>query len=123
MRHMLSTDTDNESGWKNAEQKGARMKYLALASVVVLTLSLGMFTPQAGAKSSKQVARALQLQQEEALALRKQEALALKHSGNYVGGNSVGGNSDRSVPIPGTELLFAGAFAGLVWWRARQARA
>lgn len=97
------------------------MKYLALASVVVLTLSLGMFTPQAGAKSSKQEARALQLQQEEALALRKQEkqeALALKHSGNYVGDNS-----DRSVPIPGTELLFAGTFAGLVGWRARQARA
>lgn len=42
MKHMLSTDTDKESGWKNAEQKGARMKYLALASVVVLTLSLGM---------------------------------------------------------------------------------
>ena len=42
MKHMLSTDTDKESGWKNAEQKGARMKYLALVSVVVLTLSLGM---------------------------------------------------------------------------------
>ncbi len=54
------------------------MKYLGLASVVVLTLSLGMFIPQAGANSPKQEALALKLQKQEALALKKQEALALK---------------------------------------------
>ena len=84
------------------------MKYLGLASVVVLTLSLGMFIPPAGANSPKQ----------EALALKKQEALALKHSGNHVGAHST-----RFVPQPGTLLLVRGAFAGLVWWRERQARA
>jgi hypothetical protein len=94
------------------------MKYLGLASVVVLTLSLGMFIPQAGANSPK----------EEALALKKKEAHALKHSGNYVGpnansGNHVGADSNRSVPEPGTLLLVGAAFAGLVWWRERQARA
>jgi PEP-CTERM motif len=125
------------------------MKYLGLASVVVLTLSLGMFIPQAGAKNTntpkeeahalklqkeealalkKQEAHALKLQKEEALALKKQEAHALKHSGNYVGpnansGNHVGANSTSSVPEPGTFLLVGLAFAGLVWWRARQARA
>jgi hypothetical protein len=86
------------------------MKYLGLASVVVLTLSLGMFIPPAGANSPKQ------------------EALALKHSGNYVGpnansGNHIGADSTRSVPEPGTLLLVGAAFAGLVWWRERQARA
>jgi hypothetical protein len=112
------------------------MKYLGLASVVVLTLSLGMFIPQAGANSPKQEAlalkkqetHALKLQKEEALALKKQEAHALKHSGNYVGpnansGNHVGAISNTSVPEPGTFLLFGLAFAGLVWWRERQARA
>jgi hypothetical protein len=76
------------------------MKYLGLASVVVLTLSLGMFIPQAGANSPKE------------------EAHALKHSGNHVGADS-----NRSVPEPGTLLLVGAAFAGLVWWRERQARA
>jgi hypothetical protein len=106
------------------------MKYIGLASVVVLTLSLGMFIPQAGANSNtpKEEALALKLQKQEALALKKQEALALKHSGNYVGpnansGNHVGAGSNRSVPEPGTLLLVGGAFAGLVWWRERQARA
>jgi hypothetical protein len=67
-----------------------------------------MFIPQAGANSPK----------EEALALKKQEAHALKHSGNHVGADS-----NRSVPEPGTLLLVGAAFAGLVWWRERQARA
>ena len=82
------------------------MKYLGLAGVIVLALSLGMFIPQAGANSPKQ----------EALALQKQEAFAL-NSGNFVGANS-----NRSVPVPGTLLLFGGVFAGLVWWHERQRR-
>jgi hypothetical protein len=101
------------------------MKYLGLASVLVLTLSLGMFIPQAGANSPKQEALALQKEEkQESLAVKKQEkleALALKHSGNS-SGNYVGGDSPKSVPIPGTLLLFGGVFAGLVWWRERQAR-
>jgi len=123
------------------------MKYLGLASVVVLTLSLGMFIPQAGANTNtpkeealalklqkqealalkKEEAHALKLQKQEALALNKQEALERKHSGNLVGpnssGNHVGSNSNSSVPEPGALLLLGGAFAGLVWWRERQRRA
>jgi len=69
--------------------------------------------------------------------LEKQQLLALKalkaewkqawnasggYPGSYNGGN--GNNSGHnSVPIAGTFLPFAGAFAGLVYWRARQPRA
>ena len=172
------------------------MKYLGLASVVVLALCLGMFIPQAGANSQqaealalkKQEARALKLQQAEALALKKQEVRALKlqqaeplairkqeahvlqlqqeqalapqllkeealtdlrHQGVFAvqlqqelqlqqeealapkkqeafalsSGNSVGANSNNSVPVPGTVLLFGVVFVGLVWWHERQRRA
>ena len=38
------------------------------------------------------------------------------HYGWY-GNNGNNGNNGRSIPIPGTLLLFGGSFAGLVGWQ------
>jgi hypothetical protein len=46
----------------------------------------------------------------------RSEKLAFINNGYKVPGNGNG----NSVPIPGTLLLFAGGFAGVMCWRARQ---
>ncbi len=70
------------------------MKYLGrLASLFVLTLALGPFTPQAASAGMFDPPS---------------------------DGSSGGGGA--SVPSPGTFLLLAGGLAGLAWWRAKYPR-
>lgn len=49
----------------------------------------------------------------------RSEKIAFVNNGYTVPGNGNG----NSVPIPGTLLLFAGGFAGVMCWRARQSAA
>ncbi len=58
-------------------------------------------------------------------ALKAEWKQAWKAGGGYPGGynGGGGGGGNNSVPIADTFLPFAGAFAGLVYWRARQLRA
>ena len=63
-------------------------------------------------------------------ALKAEWKQAWKAGGGYPGGyngsnGNTGGNTggNNSVPISDTFLPFAGAFAGLVFWRARQLQA
>jgi hypothetical protein len=59
-------------------------------------------------------------------ALKAEWKQAWKAGGGYPGSHNNGGNGinggNNSVPIADTFLPFAGAFAGLVYWRARQLR-
>ncbi len=71
------------------------MKYLGrLASLFVLTLALGSFTPQVASGGMFDPP---------------------PPSGD--------GGAGGAVPIPGTFLLLAGGLAGLAWWHAKHPRA
>ena len=88
------------------------MNPLLFASLFVLTLSLGLFTPQVGMTEET-----------------KHDDSKLKHlglkdgNGKHIRLNEGNGSTThRSVPIPGTELLLGGALAGIVYWRERRKR-
>jgi len=77
-------------------------------------------------KEYKTYLKGLQKQQLYSLkALKAEWKQAFKAGGGYPGGYSGNGNNggNNSVPIADTFLPFAGAFAGLVYWRARQPQA
>ena len=82
------------------------MRKVAVGSLVAVILFTGLFVSQVEAKSNDKV--------EQGKPEFKFGAKNYKHfsAKNY--------NDSRSVPIPGTELLLGGGFAGLIAWRARQ---
>jgi len=99
------------------------MRRLVFASLFVLIVSIGPFTPQAGASESHLVAvsKPLIVYMSATGAMATIDLVSwLKYLlGRYFG--SVWNHEPNgSVPIPGTLLLFGGGFAGLVFWRARQ---
>lgn len=76
------------------------MRNVAVGSLVAVILFTGLFVSQVEAKSNDNV--------DQGKPEFKLGAKDYKH------------NDTRSVPIPGTELLLGGGFAGLIAWRARQ---
>ena len=103
------------------------MKHLILGSLLALTLSVGLFGPQAEASEFS-----LSMMPKASIALLgntgplgnwESDFLAWLRSTlrEYVS-NARDNYPTRSVPIPGTLLLFGGGFGGLMVWRARHPR-
>jgi hypothetical protein len=83
------------------------MRSLAVGSLVTLILVAGLFVSQVEAKNDNNDDKGK----------NKQE---FKFVEKHVVVNHLKHDDTRSVPIPGTELLLGGGFAGLIAWRARQ---
>ena len=99
------------------------MRWWPLGSFLVLTLSIGLFIPQAGASESHLAAVSkpfiVGVGATGTMATIDWQAwlkyILMKYFGSVWNHEPKG-----SVPIPGTLLLFGGGFAGLVLWRARR---
>ena len=82
------------------------MKPFFLGSLFLLTLFLGLCSPQVGVAKEKEVPY-----YPNEFTLKQLKLSGVHHDTTH-----------RSVPIPGTELLLGAALAGIVCWRARQKR-
>jgi len=122
-----------------------KIQLLGGLGLAVLILSLGLVLPEANAGNNavKELKKQQSIELKAYKAELKEQGLSRKDykaqvklfrlgqlqqlsalRGGNPGGGLPGGNSNNgggnSVPIPGTLLPFAGAFAGLVYWRTRQ---
>ena len=84
------------------------MRNVAVGSLVAVILFTGLFVSQVEAKSNDKVDQG------------KPEFKFGAKNHKHFGAKDYKHNDTRSVPIPGTELLLGGGFAGLIAWRARQ---
>lgn len=100
------------------------MRYFLIGSLLVLILSITMVAPQAEASDpSSGLIPSSSIGKIGPLATWESDFLAWLRSTlrDYLS-NPKDNYPTRSVPLPGTLLLFGASFVGLVVWRARRNR-